>query len=122
MTKAEQMTRAAARMIGRDVTGYVWNEKVLGLEGKVGLHDQPDIFSPLTDPGDAFMVEGSLPVSVKCEYHAGGRIALYASTPITGLEDLGYMTSARADLVVDVLRARMLLVTQFAELAALAQE
>jgi hypothetical protein len=95
---------------------------VLGLiQGTEFSGDPAKVFSPLTDPCDAFMVEASLPMSVKCEYN-GLRLAMHVSTPRLGLENLGYMTSARADLVEDIVRGRMLAVTTFAHLVALAED
>lgn len=127
MNRFEQMTRAAARLVGRDVSGYEWRDDVLGLVEQSEYVDKacsmvaPNVFAPLSDPCDAFIVEASLPISVRCEY-SDGRLAMYASTPKPGLQDLGYMASALAASTDDVLRTRMRVVTQFAELISLAEQ
>lgn len=122
MTNAEAATRAAARLIGRDITGYRWDDNVMALiQGTEFSGDPAAVFSPITDPCDAFMVEASLTMNVRCEYR-DGRVAMYASSPKDGMRDLGYMATARADLLDDIVRVRMLVVTTFAHLLAIAED
>jgi hypothetical protein len=117
MTNAEAATRAAARLIGRDITGMTWDDNVLAMRNTDGF----SVFSPITDPCDAFMVEASLTMNVRCEFR-DGRVAMYASSPKDGMQDLGYMATARADLLDDIVRVRMLVVTTFAHLLAIAED
>ena len=121
MTRGEEMTRAAAHLIERDLSDYVWNENLLAfIQGVEFSGDPARTFSPLTDPCDAFVLEAYLPISVRCEYR-DGLLAMCASTPRHGCTDLGYMRTAKPYLVGDVLSVRMFVVTQFAELIYLAE-
>lgn len=122
MNRLEQMTRAAAHAIGRDVTAYEWWDAVKGLRiGTVasGHWDAADcpVFAPLTDPCDAFVVEAVLQISV--EYKCNGTsIGVWASC--LKHPNMGYMTTVPTDVDASI-AARMLVVTQFAALVDLVE-
>lgn len=118
MSHNEAMTRAAARAIGRDVTGYVWSDfegrlvRRLALAGRI-------VFAPLADAADAFTVESDLRLNVTYLVN-GDRIALCVTC--VKHAELGHVVTVPLDSDKGaMLEARMLAVTQFAALYDIAE-
>jgi hypothetical protein len=114
ISRLEHMTRAAARAIGRDLTGYEWDNDAKGL--RLGSF-AAQWFSPLTIYGDAFEVEARLQLNVLYQY-TGSSLGVWASS--AKYPNMGYMTSVPTD-PLEAIKARMLVVTQFAALLDLVE-
>jgi hypothetical protein len=115
LNRLEQMTRAAARAIGRDVTTYEWDTDAKGL--RLGVF-AAEWFSPLTVYGDAFEVEARLQLNIVYQYN-GTALAVYASS--LKYPNMGYMVSVPTK-AEEALKERMRLVTQFAALVDLVED
>jgi hypothetical protein len=115
------MTRAAARLIGRDVTGYVWNDKALGLEGTVGLHAQPDIFAPMADPCDAFMVEATLLMNVNYRFNGTDVQIAVNSSKKDAAKGALYIATTPIDDSIRLIGERMRAIVEFAWMIAVCQ-
>lgn len=119
MTHREHMTRAAARAISKDLTGFVWNDEALGLvRGNYPINVWPseffpEVFAPLHNPADAFSIESDLQLNV--EYKANGQQMMIVVSRVEGEAQTTYMTGFPIKGGREVaLKARMLAVTQFA--------
>jgi hypothetical protein len=106
VSRLEKMTRAAANVIGRDVTLFEWDNATEGLR----LRTSNATFAPLSDMGDAFIVEAALRMNINYQFN-GDSMLVCASSPKHA--NLGYLTTVPTDSY-EALKARMLVVTQFA--------
>lgn len=113
MNQAEDLTRRAARAIELDVTSYVWDDGLRGLcKGDV------PIFAPLTDYGDAFMIETVLSINVHYQTNAT-TISIHASCEKHAVV---HMVSVPKDSQQDALaNARMRLAVTYAALIDIAE-
>jgi len=121
MKRSEELTRQAARAIGRDLTGFEWAEQVRGLLKIDRTACPPDVegvFAPMSDPCDAYLVESTLHMNVRYEVK-NGIMAIYFSSH--RWPDLGYMTTTVINDCEAQMRARMYGATQFAAIVAIAE-
>lgn len=117
MTRNEELTRAAARLVGHDVSGLRWNEEAMGLMSRDGA----DVFAPMADPCDAFMVEATLLMNVN--YHFNGtdvRIAVNSSKK-EAARNAAYVAIAPIDDADRLLVERMRAIVEFAGMIAACQ-
>jgi hypothetical protein len=124
MKRNEQMTRAAARAIGLDVSGYEWAEignSLIAVDHRTVPPTVNATFAPLQNPGDAFIVESALMMSARYEQFSHSSLAIYVSSADPRFAELGYMASAQRDDKAALLRARMMAVTTLASLCDLTE-
>lgn len=122
MNHQEHMTRAAARAIQMDLTGFVWNQEAVGLvRGNYPINVWPteffpEVFAPLRQPGDAFGLESHLQLDVA--YKANGQQMMIVVSKLEGEGTTTYMTGFPISGGREAaLRARMLAITQFAAMS-----
>jgi hypothetical protein len=125
MNRNEEMTRAAAKLIGRDLTGYRWDDKALGMGGPwIGgdNYDEREVFAPLADPCDAFMVEATLMMNVNYRFNGTDvQIAVNSSKKDAASGAL-YVAMSPIDDADRLLAERMRAIVEFAWMIAVCQK
>lgn len=110
MNRRESATREAARAIHRDVTTWLWWDLVSGL---VACEGSDEVFAPLADPADAYVVEDALQLSVHYKKTDKGITVIQVSCPHHG-GAIMHTVQPHEETIV----ARMHAITQFAALCA----
>jgi hypothetical protein len=124
MNRLEEVTRAAARIIGMDLTAFEWSETSHGLIRVDRSVVPPDViatFRPLANPADALILESALLMGARYEMLTSKSMAIFMSSADPRFKELGYMKSAPADDKAALLHARMVAATTFAGLCDLAE-
>lgn len=126
MNHLENITRGAAKAIGKDVTNWEWVWRANQLAYQL-VSDAGDSFAPLTDPATAYMLEDALRMNVRyvctevsAEVSAEGVREAY-SIQVAG-ELCGGATFTAVAGYPSTLTARMYAVTQFAALSAIMED
>jgi hypothetical protein len=118
MARSEDLTRDAARAIGLMVADTArWDVMMCGFQLRPATPTNRNAFAPLGDPGDAYMLEDKLCISVTYKLCKNNVMVLHVSSL-----DCGGAVMHAVQPHEDRLTARMYAVTQYAALYALMME
>lgn len=118
MTRNEEITRATARLVGHDVSGLRWNEEAMGLAS----NDGADVFAPMADPCDAFMVEATLLMNVNYRFNGKEVNIAVNSSKKEAANGALYVTTVPLDDSDRLLVERMRAIVEFAWMIAVCQK
>lgn len=113
--QGESITRDAARAIGKSLTNYRWDKRIRGMlcgDDPSILGSQFEVFAPLSEPSDAYIVEDILQMHVQYKRNLNETSIQVQCTRHNGSI---FHTVSNGETT---LFARMYAITQFAALCA----